>query len=141
MCVKYFIRAALEDDFSALVQKDKHVNEAWVKSCIRDSYYVVAEMDDKLIAFMRYSYFWGEIPYMDMIMVDESARRKGVGTAMLNFWTEEMKRKGKKALMTSAMSDEPEPLVWHRRNGFVECGQLTFGVYQEIPEIFLIKNL
>jgi hypothetical protein len=36
---------------------------------------------------------------------------------------------------------EPEPQAWHRRNGFVEAGALTFGKLEPTPEVFFVKDL
>ena len=85
--------------------------------------------------------FWGNIPYMDLIRVLEIHRQRGVGSGLLRFWEREMKKRGAKTLMTSSMTDEPEPQIWHKRNGFRECGQLTFGRQQPTPEVFFVKDL
>ena len=135
------IRKARETDIDYLLNMDEHVEEAWIRRCQALDEYLLAEVDGKLRAFMRYSFFWGDIPYMDMIWVEENFRRKGVGSALIHFWTKEMKALNKGILMTSAMSNEPPPLAWHKRNGFVESGRLTFGGLQEIPEVFLVKEL
>lgn len=60
---------------------------------------------------------------------------------MFSFWEREMRRENYKVLMTSSQENEPEPQAWHRRNGFAESGQLTFGQQQTVPEIFFVKDL
>lgn len=52
-----------------------------------------------------------------------------------------MREAGASLVMTSSMADEPEPQAWHRRNGFVESGSLTFGRLQPTPEVFFVKPL
>ena len=52
-----------------------------------------------------------------------------------------MRSTGATVLMTSSMSDEAEPQVWHERNGFERSGTLTFGNYQLTPEVFFVKTL
>jgi hypothetical protein len=46
---------------------------------------------------------------MDLIRVSEKNRRKGIGTAMFDYWQQEMKQRGAKVLMTSSMIDEVQP--------------------------------
>lgn len=97
--------------------------------------------NERPVGFLRFSLFWGRIPYMDMIRVEEGHQRKGVGTRLLRFREEEMKAKGAKVLMTSSVLHETGPQEWHRHNGFEECGKLTFGRQEAAPEVFFIKNL
>lgn len=103
--------------------------------------YYVARFKGKRCGFLRFGYFWGIIPNMEMIGVDENIQRSGLGTAMFNRWEIDMREKGAKILMTSAMSNESEPQTWDRRNGFKESGQISFGNLQTQPEMFLVKDL
>lgn len=132
---------AVQSDFEWLKANDSHVDAAWVQRCINMKEYYIARLDDKQRGFLRFSFFWGTIPYMDMIGVDEDVRRSSLGTGMFNRWEKDMRKKGAKILMTSAMSNEPEPQAWHRRNGFKESGQVTFGSLQTTPEVFFVKEL
>ena len=51
------IRKAREADIDYLLNMDKHVEEAWIRSCMALDEYLLAEVDGKLRAFMRYSFF------------------------------------------------------------------------------------
>lgn len=113
----------------------------WTKRCIDHQEYIIAQTDTAPIGFLRYSLFWGKIPYMDMIRVAPDHQRTGIGRGMLNFWDHEMRKMGFEILMTSSEKDEQEPQDWHKQNGFVESGALTFGHLQTTPEIFFVKAL
>ena len=78
---------------------------------------------------------------MDMIHVLQDQRCSGIGTALFNFWEDEMRRRGAKVLMTSSTHYEDEPQAWHTRNGFEPSGELTFGQHEPVAERFFIKNL
>lgn len=134
-------RYANNDDFEWLVQKDNHVSGEWVKRCISHNEYIVAIENGQKLGFLRFSLFWGDIPYMDMIRVKESHQRKGVGTSLFNFWEQEMRAKDAKILMTSSVLHETDPQTWHKRNGFKKSGQLTFGRHEPVPEVFFVKDL
>lgn len=133
------IRENASEYFDWLVESDRHVKPDWVRRCIENSEYLVADSNGKNVGFLRFSWFWGKIPYMDMIVVSEDNRCLGIGTRLFEHWETTMKQAGASILMTSAMADEPEPQAWHERNGFVRSGQLTFGRMQETPEVFFIK--
>ncbi|PCJ56871.1 MAG: GNAT family N-acetyltransferase [Candidatus Hydrogenedentota bacterium] len=135
------VELAVQSDYKWLKENDSHVDAAWVQRCIQLKEYYVACFDGKRRGFLRFGFFWGIIPYMDMIGVDEDVQRSGLGTAMFNRWENDMREKGAKILMTSSMSNEPEPQAWHRHNGFKESGQITFGSFQTTPEVFLVKEL
>ena len=135
------VRYANKSDFNWLVNIERHVHSAWVSRCIANKEYLICEREGDRIGFLRYSYFWGSIPYMDMIFILEHHRRGGAGTALFDFWKTKMEENGAKILMTSSATEEKEPQEWHYRNGFKESGQLTFGQHDPSPEIFFVKNL
>ncbi|MCT7375829.1 GNAT family N-acetyltransferase [Chelativorans salis] len=133
--------AASDENIPWLIASDRHVSEAWVRRCVSLGEYLIARQDSSPIGFLRFSWFWGTIPYMDLIYVLPDNQRRGAGTALLQVWEEAMRERGARLLMTSSMSDEPEPQAWHRRNGFKVSGKLTFGNLQPVPEVFFIKPL
>jgi ribosomal protein S18 acetylase RimI-like enzyme len=128
-------------DVPWLLRADQHVPESWVRRCVSLDEYLMARMGGETVGFLRYSMFWGQVPFMDMIHVDAGHRRRGLGSAMFHAWQEQMRSRGASVLMTSSMEDEPEPQAWHRRNGFEPSGALTFGPVQQTPELFFIKSL
>ena len=135
------VRYADEEDLSWLVEKDHHVRDHWVSRCIALKEYLICERETVRIGFLRYSLFWGAIPYMDMIFVLDRHRRSGAGTALFESWETKMAAGGATILMTSSETNEKEPREWHRRNGFEECGRLAFGHLGMPSETFLVKNL
>jgi GNAT superfamily N-acetyltransferase len=122
-----------------LIAHDNHVREAWVRRCVSMGEYLIATQNGDPAGFLRFSWFWGAIPYMNLIYVLPEKRRSGVGSALLESWERSMIGQGANLLMTSSMSDEPEPPSWYRRRGFKESGKLTFGELQPTPEIFFVK--
>jgi len=135
------IRSAKLEDLKELTSQDHPLDIRWVQRCIELDEYIVAEKEGEIIGFLRFSMFWGKIPYMDMIRVVEKFRNKGIGKQLYTAWEEKMENSGAEVLMTSSMSDEIEPQEWHIKNGFQECGNLTFGKLQDTPELFFVKNL
>ncbi|MEM9253493.1 MAG: GNAT family N-acetyltransferase [Planctomycetota bacterium] len=134
------VRHATEAEAGWLFRQDDITAESVLRR-VKQGEYILALKDAEHAGFMRYSLFWSTIPYMEMIRVVPRLRRQGLGTAMHRFWEQEMRRQDHKLLMTSSMKDEPPPQAWHRRNGYVTSGELTFGRVQAVPEVFFVKDL
>jgi ribosomal protein S18 acetylase RimI-like enzyme len=128
-------------DVEWLLCHDPHVGEPWVLRCIDLGEYFVARIQGDIVGFLRFSLFWGRIPYMEMIWVSSAHRRSGVGTALFRMWEDEMRRDAYGMLMTSSEADEPEPQDWHRRNGFSETGAIKLPSIQSVPEVFFLKQV
>ena len=134
------IRRAHSEDLSWLLEHDD-ASEDWIGRCIAFGEYFVAEGDGKLLGFLRFSRFWGKIPYMDMIRVLPLHRREGLGTALFRAWESAMIDEGAKHLMTSSEWAQAEPQAWHRRNGFKPAGSIDLRIVQPSPEIFFVKDI
>ncbi|PLP61372.1 N-acetyltransferase [Mesorhizobium loti] len=124
-----------------LLAHDRHVSEQWAKRSLSLGEYIIAEQQGEPVGFLRFSRFWGTIPFLDLIMVVPDRQRSGIGTALFQHWEAAMQEEGATLLMTSSQSDEAEPQAWHRRNGFRDAGRISFGHLQSVPEVFLVKDL
>lgn len=139
------VRYGEESDFDWLCSRDtQYVSEDWIRRCLGHKEYIIAtdgNAPDRYLGYIRFSMFWGVVPYLDMIRVIEGEQRRGVGSAMFSFWQDEMIKRGSDILMTSSLRDELEPQAWHWRNGFRESGKLTFGSFEPKTEVFFVKEL
>jgi len=124
-----------------LVANDRWVDERWIVRCVELGEYLIAERDGQPAGFLRWSWFWGKIPYIDMIHVDPSERRAGAGSLLLDYFERRASSRGARIVMTSCESDEHEPLAWHLKNGFRETGEIAIPTIQASREIFLVKLL
>ncbi|MFJ6326293.1 MULTISPECIES: GNAT family N-acetyltransferase [unclassified Rhizobium] len=134
------VRRGRSEDLSWLIEHDD-ASEDWITRCIQFEEYFVAEQDGTLLGFLRFSRFWGKIPYMDMIRVLPSLQRSGAGTALFRVWESAMIEEGAQHLMTSSEWAEADPQAWHRRNGFKAAGSIDFRFAQPSPEIFFLKDI
>lgn len=124
-----------------LAMHDLHVPPHWVKRCVANSEYIIALTDANPVGFLRFSWFWGALPYMDMIQVSPEYQRCGIGRSLFRFWETKMRECHATTLMTSSVASEQEPQAWHRSNGFRESGSISFGAFQPEAEVFLIKDI
>ncbi len=133
-------RRGCSEDMSWLIEHDD-VGEDWIRRCIAFGEYFVAEREGERAGFLRFSLFWGKIPYMDMIRVLPSHQRAGIGTALFRAWESAMIEAGARHLMTSSEWAEAGPQAWHRRNGFKAAGSIDLRIVQPSPEIFFLKDI
>jgi ribosomal protein S18 acetylase RimI-like enzyme len=132
------IRYAGINDYSWLIEHDKHISEKVMKSKIGASEVCLAENASNIIGWLRYNLFWDEIPFLNMLYFLEEYRRKGIGTRLIRFWEEEMKQKGYKNVLTSTLSNE-KAQHFYRKMGYKEIG--GFKYLDEPYELLFQKTL
>lgn len=132
------IRYAGEKDLELLVRLDHHISPDELKNAVKLLRVVLLEDNDGLAGWLRYSLFWGNIPFMDMLYFLEGKRGQGLGGQLVDFWESEMGRMGYDRVMTSTQSNE-RGQFFYRRHGYIDCGSLLLP--GEPLEIFLLKSL
>jgi hypothetical protein len=73
---------AYEDDVEWLSRNDEHIPRHLLEEKIKRKEYIVAKIGDNQVGYLRFSYFWSAIPYIDVIGVTLLHRRKGIGKAL-----------------------------------------------------------
>lgn len=122
---------ARERDLPAIAELDCHISPHRLAACIREgSVYVLRETaeDDTVMGVLRFSLFWQSIPFLDLIFLRPSCRRRGFGQEMMRVWEREMLAQGCTDVMTSTQADEDawrfyEKLGYRRAGGFFPPGQ------------------
>ena len=132
------IRFATSQDYDYLVHNDRQIKPEVVKKKIEDAEIIVVLDDEQNIGWLRFNYFWDEIPFMNMLWIEEDYRRKGIGTRLVNFWETEMFQRDKNQVMTSTLSDEAAQ-HFYRKLEYQDCGSLLLP--DEALEIFFLKSL
>lgn len=132
---------ASRDHLEWLISNDGDVASDWVERCVELREYLVLEDDGRAIGFLRWSWFWGKVPYMDMVQITPSSRGSGAGRLLYRHWEEAMRKRGARLVMTSCERDELGPFGWHEKNGFEVVGEARFPGIQESKELFLAKQL
>ena len=132
------------------VYRGRMFMEKYLKRKIKTKDVIVAEIDGKLVGYLRVEYLGLIVPSLGIIRVNEEYQRKGVGTAMIKFLEEhllEHKRnkvftcEGHALLYSSAESIAIESQAWHRAVGFKECGIIAGCNEGGIGEIFFRRIL
>jgi len=133
--------AELKDSAFCIRSDYKHITKDTLKRRIEEKAVILAEVDGKPAGYLRVEYLWLVVPYVSHVSVHEKHRKKGVGTAMIKFLEEYLRRRGHKVLYSSSQANEREPQMWHRRIGFEECGYIAGINEGGIGEIIFRKML
>ena len=134
------VRYAVHEDLDFVAQ-DGYLPAPTIARKIESREVMVAERDSVPVGYVRIEYFWSKLPYIALIRVLPAQQRQGVGRALLRFLERELRGAGHSILLSSSQADEPEPLAWHRRMGFVDCGRLEGINAGGIDELFFRKDI
>jgi ribosomal protein S18 acetylase RimI-like enzyme len=134
----YKFEYADSDCFEKLKKNDKHISEEMLYKKIYDKEVIIVKADDKIIGWLRYGYFWDSIPFMNMLVMDENYRGKGIGKKLVTFWERDMKANGHEFIMTSTLSNEMAQ-HFYRKLGYKDSGSLILE--NEALEIIFTKEL
>lgn len=126
------------DDVAELSEKDHHLSLELLTNKVIDHQVLIIKDEDKIVAWLRYGFFWDDVPFINLLFVEETYRRLRLGTEMVLFWERKMANSGYKQAMTSALASEDGQFFW-RNLGYIDCGSLLFN--GESTELFFSKKL
>lgn len=132
------IRIAELADLSELSVMDHLLDSERVQEKIRRREILVCHEGERVIAFLRYSWFWDLLPFINLIWVEEEFRRERLGSLLIEKLAEETQEKNYKMILTSTQSNE-DAQNFYRRIGFVDSGGLT--IKGEPLELLMINYL
>jgi ribosomal protein S18 acetylase RimI-like enzyme len=131
------IRFAKKEDFTALEKLDRHIRPDVLSEKI-DRNEIIVAFGEIVIGFLRFGFFWDSIPSMNLLYVREEFRRRSIGTRLVRFWENEMKKRGFDRVMTSTLSSESAQ-HFYKKLGYADIGGITMP--DEPFEIILMKRL
>ena len=138
MKISNYLGFAEDQDYDYLMKNDRHVTPEMIRRRFEQNEIIVIRDDERPLGWLRYGYFWDAIPFMYMLYVEEEYRRKGLGTKLVKFWENEMRRNKHDKVMTSSMSHE-QGQYFYRKLGYKDCGALLLP--DEPLEIIFFKLL
>jgi Predicted acetyltransferase len=133
------IEYANELDFQFVLDNEEHISKELIKTKLKEKEIIIAKNDDnEIIGWLRYNYFWDNIPFMNMLYLNENYRGKGIGKELVRFWETEMKIKGYELVMTSTQSNE-QAQHFYRKLEYKDSGCLLLE--NEPLEIIFTKAI
>jgi GNAT superfamily N-acetyltransferase len=103
------VRFATLLDMPKLQRLDDWPREHIWKHKIAGGEVIVLELASEIIGLIRYELLWTTVPFMSLIVIEESHRGKGYSKLLLEFLKTHLREQGRVALLSSSQTDEPGP--------------------------------
>lgn len=137
--MEFFLDYATAQDVKWLSRKDNHIGETRLEKKIRDQEILCArDYGNTILGWLRFGFFWDNLPFMNLLFVESSYRRQGIGTELVKFWENAMQEQGYTLVMTSSLADE-QGQFFYRKLGYEDAGCLLLK--GEATEILFTKRL
>jgi len=136
--IEVIIRPGREEDGVPLAKLDPHIEDERLREALKDKRVWIAWENDHIVGWLRFSWFWSSIPFMDMLYILEKHRRQGIGQALVKEWEEAMEQQGCTQLLTSTQADEDGQHLY-RRLGYQDAGCLLLPT--QATELFFHKRI
>ncbi len=136
--INYKIRYVNDADKDFWFSLDKHLSVAQFEKKVRDRQGYILSVDDTPIAILRYNLFWDNTPFCTMLYISQSYQNQGYGTALMNYWENEMQSLGYDLLLVSTRADETSQ-HFYRKIDYIDCGALDIA--NEATELILYKRI
>lgn len=128
---------AEDTEYNYLLKMDIHISSDMLRNKIINREIILAYEDDIVVEYLRFNYFWDEIPFINMLYIESEYRNKKIGTNLVKFWEKEMIKEKYNKVMTSSLSNE-NAQHFYRNLGYKDVGSLLL---EEALEIIFIKKL
>jgi len=132
------IEFATLDDVDTILDYDEHVALSEMDRSVENKRCIVAKSDEVIFGFARWNLFWDNTPFLNILYVPDGYNRMGVGSQLLTFWENEMKKQRYSILPTSTQANE-KGQHFFRKRGYQDCGNLILP--KESLELILYKEV
>ena len=136
------IRKIQPSDKKFWLSLDRHLGDDGFDRKVRDGMGYVLLKDGVLSGVLRYSLFWDNTPFCNLLYIAEACQGTGCGRALMVRWEEDMKTLGYGMVMTSTQVDESAQ-HFYRKLGYRDAGGFVVHVpgYEQPMELIMIKGL
>ena len=131
------LRIATENDLRFLI-KARNDSEPAIRTQAHSGQLRAIVLDGQPVGYFKFQILWDKQPYIEMIWIEESAQRQGLGTQAVRDWEKEMASEGFDVALTSTQLQGGAEPFW-KKLGYSRCGSLSVG--DASPEQFLQHRL
>lgn len=132
----FMVRLANINDLTILSSLDKHISYDEMKLSIDLGRVYVLTENEKIIGWLRFNYFWSNIPFIDMLYINQEHQGKGCGKKLMSYFEQEIKCFGQ--VMVSTQSNEYAQ-HFYEKLGYKAIGGFT--IPDEEYELIMYKSL
>ena len=132
------VRLATTADFDFLRSMSIGPTDEQLRAQIRDGRLRVVESDARPVGFLKFCILWEELPFLEVIVIREDCRGRGIGTRAVRAWEREMAERSSRFVIVSTQADETAQEFW-RRVGYEDCGSLMLP--GKPAELFLYRDI
>ncbi len=133
----FSIKIANKSHFHFLSENDKHISKEMLEKKLVNEEILIMEVNDVIVGWLRFNFFWDEIPFMNMLYFFEEYRRKGYGKIFVAYWEKILVKKGFKRFLISTMVNE-KAQHFYRKLGYNDIG--GFVLPTEPLELIMMKD-
>ncbi|HSE43818.1 MAG TPA: GNAT family N-acetyltransferase [Gemmatimonadales bacterium] len=131
-------RVATTADLPFLGDVDTRVSPGTLADLVSMGRVMIVEVAGDTVGFLRWGFFWDQIPFMNLLWVLPDWRDQGIGRTLVEAWEKSLRAAGHDMVLTSTMSNERSQ-HFYRRQGYVDTGALLLP--EEPTEVILRKQL
>lgn len=134
------VRMAVPKEHDFISQQSQLASKVLIRKIKQDEI-ILLIVNGEPVGQLQIGFLWSEIPFIDLIYINETFRKRGLSRIMLGFLEDHLRVRGYQVLYSSSQMDEPEPQAWHRYMGFEACGVINGLNPGGIGEVFFRKAL
>ena len=129
---------AAAQDLEVLLTHDRHVSREILTDKIAAQQVLILWDGDAFAGWLRWSLFWDEHPFMNLLFLLEPYRGKGYGRLLVEDWERRCALAGYSTVMTSTQANECAQF-FYRQLGYEDIG--AFALPGDPLELILSKAL
>ena len=129
-------RKATADDIEKIVQIDLTLKREQICKAVLQEECYIAEDGDQIIGFAIMSFSFFNYGFIELLIIAEEHRRRGMGAALLDylFWQCKTEK-----LFTSTNESNTPMRELLAKSGFIPCGQID-ALDEGDPELFFVRK-
>ena len=132
------LRDAQATDLAFLRDFSREPRDDRLRAQIQDGRLRIIESSEGPVGFIKFYVLWEVLPFIEVIIIRNDCRGRGIGKAAVRAWEEEMSGQSFQRAIISTQADETSQYFW-RRVGYQDCGTL------ELPgrpvELFMYRDI
>ena len=130
---------ATSSDIPFLSEHDAHISASKQEEKVESKHVILLKEGKITLWFLRFGFFWDEIPVMNMLMILEEYRWKWYGKQLVEFWETEMREQWYSQVLTSTQEDE-EAQHFYRKLWYTDIWSFRIP-WDEADELLLHKKI